>query len=373
MRTGTGNLLEAPTEALVNTVNCVGIMGKGIALQFSKAWPAMYAAYRRAAEAGEVVPGRMHVYETGQLVGPRFIINFPTKRHWREPSRLEDIEAGLPDLVRVLRTHGIRSVAVPPLGAGLGGLDWRRVRPRIEAALAPLDDVDVLLWEPAVAPPAEQRPVHTRRPRMTLARALVLALMDRYRLLDHEVTHLEVQKLAYFLQLAVAREATDDRSERRGAVGRRPERAADTARLGMKFEAQAYGPYADGLYHMLQQMEGHQIVGLSDRSPHAPLQVLPGAVEEAWTFLKGEPVAQAGFDRVARLIEGFETPYGMELLATVHWVTHREPECVGNVGQCVERIHAWSERKRRVLKPEHIQLGWARLQGQGWLPPHDLR
>ena len=143
-----GDILAADVEALVNAVNTAGVMGKGLALQFKRAYPEMFADYARAAAAGELVPGRVHVWETGLPSSPRFVLNVPTKRHWRSPSSLEIVEAGLQDLARVVRERGIRSVAVPALGCGLGGLTWGEVRPRIETALAPLDDVDVLLFGP---------------------------------------------------------------------------------------------------------------------------------------------------------------------------------------------------------------------------------
>jgi O-acetyl-ADP-ribose deacetylase (regulator of RNase III) len=136
-----GNLLEADAEALVNTVNTVGHMGKGIALQFKQAYPENFLAYARAVKRGEVRAGRMFVVPTGFVTNPRYIINFPTKRHWRGRSRIEDIEAGLEALVGEIRRLGIRSIAVPPLGCGNGGLDWRDVEPRIKRALAELPDV----------------------------------------------------------------------------------------------------------------------------------------------------------------------------------------------------------------------------------------
>lgn len=149
-----GNLLEAPVEALVNTVNTVGVMGKGIALQFSRAFPTMFRAYEKACKTGEVRLGKMHVFDLGGLTGgPRWIINFPTKEHWRERSRLENIEAGLRDLVLTIRWLGIHSIAVPPLGCGNGGLDWHDVRPRIEAALANVPEVRVLLFVPGSVSP----------------------------------------------------------------------------------------------------------------------------------------------------------------------------------------------------------------------------
>ena len=148
IRFETGDILAEDAEALINTVNCVGVMGRGLALQFKKAFPENFHAYAVACRRGEVRPGHLFVFETGRPANPRYIINFPTKRHWRDKSRPEDIEAGLADLTRRIRERGIRSIAIPPLGAGLGGLDWRAVRQRIEAAFQSLDDVDVVIFEP---------------------------------------------------------------------------------------------------------------------------------------------------------------------------------------------------------------------------------
>ena len=187
-----GNLLEANAEALVNTVNCVGYMGKGIALQFKQAFPANFKAYEAACRAGRVVPGRMLVHDNGRLLNPRYIINFPTKRHWRGKSRMADITSGLKALVEEVRNLGLHSIALPPLGCGLGGLDWREVRPRIQHAFRELPDVRVLLFEPAGTPDAKSMPVRTARPRMTPARALFIKLMEAYAALDYNRTLLEV-------------------------------------------------------------------------------------------------------------------------------------------------------------------------------------
>ena len=172
----TGNLLEADADAFVNTVNTKGVMGKGVALQFKRAFPANFKAYRAACAAGEVKLGRMFVFDSGRLERPRYIINFPTKDHWRSRSRLADIETGLVDLRRVLEELEIESIALPPLGCGLGGLDWSDVRPRIEAALADLP-VRALVFEPEGAPAPEEMAERRPRPPMTRFRATLIWLL----------------------------------------------------------------------------------------------------------------------------------------------------------------------------------------------------
>ena len=143
-----GDILSAEAEALVNTVNCAGRMGRGLALQFKRAFPENFTAYAAACQRGEVQPGRMFIVETGQPTNPRYIVNFPTKRHWKDMSRIDDIDAGLDALIADVERLHITSIAVPPLGCGLGGLDWADVRPRIERAFAELPDVRVLVYEP---------------------------------------------------------------------------------------------------------------------------------------------------------------------------------------------------------------------------------
>lgn len=336
-----GNLLEADAEAIVNTVNTVGVMGKGIALQFKQAWPENFKAYAKACKEGKVEPGRMFVFELGGMVNPRFIINFPTKRHWRQKSRIEDVERGLKALVETIREHDIRSVAVPPLGCGNGGLAWSEVRPMIEQAFAELPDVRVLLFGPHGAPDARAMPVRTKPAKMTEARALFIKLMEQYSSLHYRRTLLEVQKLAYFLQEA-------------------------GQNLRLKYQAGHYGPYADNLNKVLEVMEGHFIRGYGDsQKPDAEIDLLPGAVEQANRFLSAHAEAQERLKAVSRLIEGFETPYGMELLATVHWLAHRQG--VNGPEAARERVQSWNPRKARLMKPRHIEKAWERLASQHWV------
>ena len=348
IRFKTGDILAEDAEALVNTVNCVGVMGRGVALQFKKAFPDNFRAYAAACRRGDVRPGRLFVFETGALTNPRYIVNFPTKRHWRGRSRLGDIDAGLSDLVRQLRRRGIRSIAVPPLGAGLGGLDWRAVRRRIETALEGLDDVDVVVFEPNGAPEAG-RMARSPKPTMTPGRAALVGLMDRYLrvLLDPFVTLLEAHKLMYFMQVA-------------------------GEPLKLQFTKGPYGPYAENLRHVLSVIEGHFVSGYADGgdAPHKPLELLPGAVNEAGAFLHGAPETQRRFDRVTDLIYGFESTFGLELLATVHWVFDHEP--VASRDDLVARTHRWNERKKH-FSPRQIGLAADVLTSKGWTSGADGR
>ncbi len=339
-----GNLFDAEVEALVNTVNTVGVMGKGIALQFRQAFPENYQLYRAACSRKDVRPGRMFV--TTRLTDPRFIVNFPTKRHWRGKSRLEDIDAGLEDLVRVITERKIRSIAIPPLGCGNGGLDWADVRLRIERALEALE-VRVLLFKPRGAPDAEKMPVRTKRPGMTRARAALLAVLERYALPGYRLNLLEVQKLVYFLK------------------------AAGEPFPRLEFVRNKFGPYSETIHHVLQRIEGHFIRGYGDRSGEASIRLLPGAVESAKSFLERHPEVRPRVERVAELIEGFETPYGLELLSTVHWLAQEDPSAAAENEVAVRGVQSWSQRKRHLFRQQHIETAWSQLSRLGWIGSGD--
>ena len=337
-----GNLLQADVEALVNTVNTVGVMGKGIALQFKQAFPENFAAYEKAAKRDEIKPGRMFVFETGQFTNPRYIINFPTKRHWRGKARIEDIESGLDDLVRVVREKEIRSVAIPPLGCGFGGLDWGEVRPLIIAALETLPKVFAWVYFPTGTPSADTMKVSTSRPNLTVGRAALIELIEHYALPGYRLTQLEIQKLAYFLQMA-------------------------GEPLKLNYVKQKYGPYAENLHFVLQRINGHYLTGYGDRSGRANLRLMPGAREEAEAFLSQHPETKQRLERVARLIQGFETPYGMELLSTILWLSRENPSVKKDYHIALRGFKSWNQRKREHFRPEHIQTAWERLNQQGWL------
>jgi O-acetyl-ADP-ribose deacetylase (regulator of RNase III) len=339
-----GNILRADAEALVNTVNCVGFMGRGIAAQFKRAFPANFQAYEVACRHKELIPGKMFIFATGQLTNPRYIINFPTKRHWRGNSRIEDIEAGLKALVCEVVARGIESIAIPPLGCGLGGLDWRDVRPRIEAAFADLPDVLVLVFEPDEVAAASRMPTAGRVPKATPGRAVLVGLIDRYLggQLDPSISLLEVHKLMYFAQEA-------------------------GQKLNLRYAKGIYGPYADNLRHVLAAVEGYSLVGYGDGgdAPDKPLELVPGAVQDAREFLKTDPDTLARFERVAELLEGFESPFGVELLSTVHWVAARE-HAKGDEA-IVASVHRWGPRKQ-MFTPRQIRIAAQRLADTGWIP-----
>lgn len=342
VKIATGNLLRAEVDALVNTVNTVGVMGKGVAYQFKQAFPANFKVYEAACKRGEVQVGRMLVTYTGKFE-PRMIINFPTKKHWKGNSRIEDIKAGLEDLIRVVRQQDIRSIALPPLGCGLGGLRWSEVRPLIEEAFKALPSVEVLLFAPGQAVPAEERVVNTPKPAMTPWRAALIKIVDAYRALGSDSTHIEAQKLLYFL-----------------VVAGEP--------LKAEFSKGMYGPFDEGMRYGLQAMDGHYLVGFGDGERLGPVMLKEGAVEEAESFLNIQPDREAANDRIQRvvdLIEGFESPYGLELLATVHWVVAKEG--AGNFDEVVQRVQSWNDRKCKVMKPEHLRITLARLVESGWL------
>src|ERR1035441_5305847 len=193
-----GNLLTADTEALVNTVNEVGVMGKGIALMFREAYPENNREYELACKRGEVRVGRVLVTENKAQWGAKWIINFPTKKHWRNPSKLEWIRDGLKDLREAILEREIKSIAVPPLGCGNGGLEWRDVKSLIAESLGSLSSVDVKVFAPTAK--YQNTAKKSGAGRLTPARALVAEMIRRYKVLGFECSLLEVQKLAWFLR-----------------------------------------------------------------------------------------------------------------------------------------------------------------------------
>ena len=301
-----GNLLEASAQALVNTVNTVGVMGKGIALMFKERFAENTREYVAACKAGRVHTGRMFVTEVRELGGPRWIINFPTKQHWKAPSKMEWIVDGLQDLRRFLIENCVESVAIPPLGAGNGGLDWLAVK---EAIVEGLDGLEtrIIVYEPT--PQYQNVSKRSGAEKLTPARALIAELVRRYWILGMECSLLEIQKLAWFLERAVERMSPDNP-------------------LNLQFKANKFGPYADRLRHLLDGLDGsyiHSDKRISDASPFDVIWFDDSRKAYVQTYLRSEakPYLSA-LEWTIALIDGFESPFGMELLATVDWLLFHE-------------------------------------------------
>lgn len=345
-----GNLLVADVEALVNTVNTVGVMGKGIALMFKEAFRDNYREYAAACQAGKVKVGTIFVTERPQASfagGPRWILNFPTKQDWRKRSRIEWVELGLRDLRRVIREHQIRSVAIPPLGCGNGGLQWSRVRPLIERALCDLVEVDVVVYEPSSE--HSSSPKRKGVQKLTPARALIADLVRRYWVLGIECSLLEVQKLAYFLDRCIRSMELQDP-------------------LGLRFMANRYGPYADSLRHLLNALDGsylHCHRRINDASPTETIWFDEGMRERVSAYLGSECRQYLpALEKTCEMIDGFESPLGMELLATVDWLLEHE-RCQPVVSAVREGLAHWPDRagrrKLRLFDDRLIAIALRRL------------
>lgn len=350
MRFTQGNLLEAPVEAVVNTVNTVGVMGKGIALMFKERFPENYKAYAAACKAGEVKVGSMFVSPGAELEGPQWIINFPTKKDWKHPTKLEWVESGLQALKQVIREKQIRTIALPPLGCGNGGLDWAVVRPLIEAALGDLPDVEVVVYEPT----SKYQNVAKKKgvEKLTPARALIAELVRRYWVLGIECTLLEIQKLAWFLERTIKRMGMDDP-------------------LQLGFKADRYGPYANRLDHLLDGLDGsylHCDKRIADADPFDTIWFEQSKRETVELYLKtGEAkVYLPALEATDALIDGFQSPLGMEALATVDWLICREG-ATGTLDGIRKGLKKWpagasaAERKAKLFSDKLILLALERL------------
>ncbi len=342
IRTKKGDMFAEPVEALVNTVNCVGVMGKGVALEFKNRWPSNFRAYKSLCDAKGLKPGQMFVFDTNELFsseGPRYLVNFPTKAHWRSKSKMEYIEDGLDALAAAIRENGITSIAIPPLGCGNGGLDWADVRPLIEAKLSKLDDVDIVLFAPKHAADAPEH-VHSSLP-MTFQRAILLkALNDLERYFDGSFDRISLQKIAYFLQ----------------ALG---------VDFKLEFSRNLHGPYSENLKLAYVAMERHGMIdGFlgGERQSH----VTPSGCAIANEFLDQSEIPSSDtIDRLSKLVQGYESPYGLELLSSVHWLAHHEGHFP--VERIIEEMLGWSEAKRNKFDEGAIREAYDRLKEDGLL------
>lgn len=332
-----GDMFSEPIEALVNTVNCVGVMGKGVALEFKNRWPTNFKAYKKLCDAKKLSPGQMFVFDTQELFvsdGPRYLINFPTKAHWRAKSKISYVEDGLDALAGAICEYGIKSIAIPPLGCGNGGLDWAEVKPLIEEKLAGFNDVSIVIFAPKDAADDPEH-AYSSLP-MTHARAVLLkSLNDLERFFDGSFDRISLQKIGYFLQ----------------ALG---------VDFKLKFSRNLHGPYSETLKKAYIAFEHHGMIrgfATGDRQAH----VTNSGCAVAEDFLNGaDDSGDEIIDRLSKLIQGYESPYGLELLSSVHWLAHHEGHYP--VEKVIEAMMGWNANKRNSFDADAIRVAYGRLQ-----------
>lgn len=355
-----GNLLVADAEAIVNTVNTVGVMGKGIALMFKERFPKNMQEYTKACKAKQVQTGKMFVTETGELMGPKWIINFPTKQHWRANSKMEWITSGLEDLKHFIIEHNVKSIALPPLGAGNGKLDWLDVKPKIEQALSDLEGVDIFIYEPT----QKYQNVSKRQgqTKLTPARAMIAELIRQYGVMGMECSLLEIQKLAWFLERSIEKRASTN-SEFKNP-------------LDLRFEAHLYGPYADRLRHLLDNLDGSYLSSDKSINDSDPLDVVwfnDAKKELLQTYLKSSELSPyvKPLQQTTALIDGFESPFGLELLSTVDWLIVKQgvEPTVDAIKQGIQEWpagHKSAQRKANLFDDRSISIALERLTSPAW-------
>ncbi len=329
----TGNLLESEADALVNTVNTVGVMGKGIALQFKNMFPNNFKEYVVACKKNEVKIGHLLVTEEQALLsGKKIIINFPTKTNWRLPSEYQYIEAGLTELIKVIKERNIKSIAIPPLGSGNGGLDWNKVKHILEKYLANVD-CEIQIYEPSKA---IQEALKKERVKLTPARAMLLSVLYELVRNGEFVSEFSSEKIAYFLQ-------------RFGAK--------DTFKL--EFQPNFYGPYSGKVKHVLYYLNGSYIIGYSskDKKPFEELGLIPDAEIEVIEFLdRTENAAHKIIvEKTKNFLSGFYSPFGLELLTTIDFIiTEKKATTLDAI---TKELEDWSDRKKTLFtNPKFIQI-----------------
>lgn len=334
-----GNLLDSEAKALVNTVNTVGIMGKGIALQFKNMFPNNFKIYAKACKNQEVKIGKLLVHEEETLLKEKkIIINFPTKTSWRLPSEYNYIEAGLKELVKIIDERNIKSIAIPPLGAGNGGLDWNKVRVLLEEYLINLD-CDIYIYEPnSIIIEALKK----ERVKLTPARAMLLSILFDLVRNGEFVSEFASEKVAYFLQRFGAKNI-----------------------FKLEYQPNFYGPYSGKVKHVLYYLNGSYITGYSskDKKPFEELGLIPNAEKEVNDFL--DQPANKGFkdtmEKTKSFLKGFYSPFGLELLSTVDFIMQEKK--VNTVEDITKELENWSDRKKTMFtNPDFIKIATRNIQ-----------
>lgn len=339
----TGNLLEAETEALVNTVNTVGVMGKGIALQFKERFPMNFKIYASACKKGEMQVGKMLVVRENILNGEKLIINFPTKTEWSKKSEYSYIEEGLKDLARVIKEYEIKSIAIPPLGCGNGGLKWEKVKLMMDKYLGHLTNINIQVYEPNEAvKEILQKEAVKKVVGLTAARAMLLYALYRYEKLGEMATIFSANKLAYFLQ-----------------------KSGEPMRL--QFVPYKYGPYVQAIEKVLYALNGKYLTGMEQMKARAfePLQLNYQTYDEVEKYVNTNLTTEQKqrLESVFNIIDGFETTLSLEILSSAHFLISENPTLTED--QLFEKIQDWNERKKNLVTKEYISVALEHLRNYG--------
>jgi len=318
-----GNILESDAQALVNTVNTVGVMGKGIALQFKKAYPNNFNAYQNACKRKEIAIGRLFVTKDNNLnSGEKIIINFPTKKDWRKPSEYSFIEKGLDDLVQFIKNQYLQSVAIPPLGAGNGGLEWEKVKKILEQKLKDLD-IEIFIYEPTYE---IKEQLKTERVKLTEARGLLLYVL--YDLVRNEeyVSEFSSEKVCYFLQKFGAEKY-----------------------FKLHFEPKFYGPYSGKVRYVLNYLNGSYIMGYSDmtKKPFELLTLVSDGYETVKNFIDNQPELAEIASKTTKFLNGFYSDFALELLSSIDFIISENKTFDKKI--ITQKLSEWNDRKRSVF------------------------
>jgi O-acetyl-ADP-ribose deacetylase (regulator of RNase III) len=335
----TGNLLDSEAEALVNTVNTIGVMGKGIALQFKNMFPNNFKMYSNVCKNKELKVGQLLVIEDEALLtGKKIIINFPTKTSWRLPSEYQYIEEGLVELVKVIKEKKIKSIAIPPLGSGNGGLDWNKVKQILDKHLSDVD-CDIYIYEPSTA---IQEVLKKERVKLTPARAMLLSVLYELVRNGEFVSEFSSEKIAYFLQRFGAKET-----------------------FKLDFQPNFYGPYSGKVKHVLYYLNGSYIMGYSskDKKPFEELGLVPDAEIEVNDFIdKPENTEhKRTIEKTKMFLSGFYSPFGLELLSTIDFIISEKK--ANSEEAITKELENWSGRKKTLFNnPRFIQIALENLK-----------
>lgn len=333
----TGDIFESTAEALVNTVNTVGVMGKGIALQFKKLYPGNYNEYRRACKNGELTVGNLLITTDRNIEsGDRIIINFPTKTDWRKSSEYSYIETGLDALAREITDRNIKSVAIPPLGAGNGGLEWTRVKSLIEDRLKDID-ARIFVYEPNAR---IKEHLKTERVKLTGGRALLLYVFYDLVRNGSFVSEFAGEKICYFLQRFGAKKY-----------------------FNLDYTPHFYGPYSGKVRFVLAALNGSYLMGYSDmdKKPFEPLTLIADGYDDVVSYIENNPSLKSIGDRTMEFLEGFYSDFSLELLSSVDYIINKEKTLDSDL--IYGKLCSWNNRKRSMFdNKEYIELAVNKLK-----------